>query len=216
MAIFNIILRPLFIRYYTYVIKLLGGKLGLGANISNRLYYRVPKGAHVEIGDNFTFTSGGCYNTLARNIRGCIFIQNKDAELLIGDNVGISSSTFWIAKSVRIGNYVNIGADCMILDTDCHSLNWSQRGLRGGCDEQGQSIDQLNTKTAPVVIEDDVMLGARSIVLKGVTIGARTVIGAGSVVTQSIPPDCIAAGNPCKIIRKIENNGISYNNNPNI
>ena len=71
-------------------------------------------------------------------------------------------------------NYVNIGADCMILDTDCHSLNWSQRGLRGGCDEQGQSIDQLNTKTAPVVIEDDVMLGARSIVLKGVTIGRNS------------------------------------------
>ena len=109
-----------------------------------------------------------------------------------------------MANSITIGDYVNIGADCMILDTDCHSLNWSKRGKRGGRDEQGRSIDHLNTKTASVVIEDDVMIGARSIILKGVTIGARSVIGAGSVVSKSIPPDCIAAGNPCRVIRKKE------------
>ena len=101
---------------------------------------------------------------------------------------------------------MNIGADCMILDTDCHSLDWSNRGKRGGKDEQGRSVDHMNTKTAPVVIEDDVMIGARSIILKGVTIGARSVIGAGSVVTKSIPADCVAGGNPCRVIRKKENN----------
>jgi len=53
------------------------------------------------------------------------------------------------------------------------------------------------------VIEDDVWIGANCQILKGVTIGARTVIGAGSVVTKSIPTDCIAAGNPCKVIRKV-------------
>lgn len=181
-------------------------RLGGGINIVNKLYYRVPRGAHVVIGKNFTFTSGGCYNTLARNIRGCIFLENKDAELIIGDNVGISSSTLWVANSVTIGNYVNIGADCMILDTDCHSLDWNKRGKRGGRDEQGRSVDHLNTKKAPVVIEDDVMIGTRSIILKGVTIGARSVIGAGSVVSKSIPPDCIAAGNPCRVIGKKEIN----------
>lgn len=59
-----------------------------------------------------------------------------------------------------------------------------------------------NTKTMPVVIEDGVLIGAQSIVLKGSHIGARTVIGAGSVVCGNIPSDCIAAGNPCKFIRK--------------
>ena len=53
-------------------------------------------------------------------------------------------------------------------------------------------------------IEDDVLIGTRCIILKGVIIGARTVIGSGSVVTKSIPADCIAAGNPCKVIKYIE------------
>ena len=58
-------------------------------------------------------------------------------------------------------------------------------------------------QTAPVTIEDDVWIGANCQILKGVTIGVRSVIGAGSVVTKSIPADCIAAGNPCKVIRRI-------------
>ena len=61
------------------------------------------------------------------------------------------------------------------------------------------------TQSAPIIIEDDVWLGAQSIILKGVTVGARTIIGAGSVVTKSIPADCVAAGNPCKVIRKLNN-----------
>ena len=58
---------------------------------------------------------------------------------------------------------------------------------------------------SPIFIEDDVWIGAHSIILKGVTIGARSIIGAGSVVTKSIPADCVAAGNPCKVIRKLNN-----------
>ena len=54
--------------------------------------------------------------------------------------------------------------------------------------------------SASIVIEDDVWVGAHSIILKGVTIGARSIIGAGSVVTKSIPADCVAAGNPCRVI----------------
>ena len=204
MVIWNRIAGPFYRLYNKLVIKMYGGHFGSGINIANKLYYRVPRGARVEIGANFTFTSGGCYNTLARNIRGCIFLQNRKAELIIGDNVGISSSTLWVTQSVEIGSYTNIGADCMILDTDCHSLDWQYRGKRGGRDEQGHSLDSLHTKSAPVKIGSDVMIGARSIILKGVTIGDRAVIGAGSVVTHSIPPDCIAAGNPCRVIRKIE------------
>ena len=59
-------------------------------------------------------------------------------------------------------------------------------------------------KSAPIVIEDDVWVGAHSIILKGVTIGARSIIGAGSVVTKNIPPDCVAAGNPCRVIKSLK------------
>lgn len=202
MVIWNRIAGPFYRLYNKLVIKMYGGHFGSGINIANKLYYRVPRGARVEIGANFTFTSGGCYNTLARNIRGCIFLQNRKAELIIGDNVGISSSTLWVTQSVEIGSYTNIGADCMILDTDCHSLDWQYRGKRGGRDEQGRSLDSLHTKSAPVKIGSDVMIGARSIILKGVTIGDRAVIGAGSVVTKDIPADCIAAGSPCRVIKQ--------------
>ena len=60
------------------------------------------------------------------------------------------------------------------------------------------------TKSATIVIEDDVWVGDHSIILKGVTIGTRSIIGAGSVVTKSIPTGCVAAGNPCKVIKKLE------------
>ena len=63
--------------------------------------------------------------------------------------------------------------------------------------------DKRNTKNKGIIIEDDVMIGARCIILKGVVIGARSIIGAGSVVTSAIPSDCVVAGNPARIIRRI-------------
>ena len=65
--------------------------------------------------------------------------------------------------------------------------------------------DKLHVKTAPIEIGDDVFIGARCIICKGVTIGDRTIIAAGSIVVNNIPADCIAGGNPCKIIRHIRN-----------
>lgn len=64
--------------------------------------------------------------------------------------------------------------------------------------------DPFTAASAPIVIEDDVLIGTRCIILKGVTIGARSIIAAGSVVTKSIPADCIAGGNPAKVIRRME------------
>lgn len=71
-------------------------------------------------------------------------------------------------------------------------------------DSQVRRSSNEGTKSAPVVIEDDVWVGAHCIILKGVTIGARSVIGAGSVVTKSISADCVAAGNPCKVIKNLK------------
>ncbi|MCH4017747.1 MAG: hypothetical protein LKE74_04740 [Prevotella sp.] len=63
------------------------------------------------------------------------------------------------------------------------------------------SEEPILFKKQPIVIGNDVWLGANCLILKGVTIGARTIIGAGSVVTKDIPADCIAAGNPCEVIK---------------
>lgn len=89
------------------------------------------------------------------------------------------------------------------MDTDAHSLDFNTRRLREK-DEQGYGIDGLAAATAPIIIEDDVLIGTRCIILKGVTIGMRTVIGSGSIVAKSIPADCIAVGIPCKINRQLK------------
>lgn len=113
----------------------------------------------------------------------------------------MSSTCIWVRERLTIGNHVNIGANVLIYDTDAHQLNYLAR--RGEINANPKA-PQTCVQSAPVTIEDDVWVGANCIILKGVTIGARSVIGAGSVVTKSIPADCIAAGNPCRVIRKME------------
>lgn len=185
-------------RYYYYLLfnrlsfQISGAKIGRHFKVHNKFYLFIGKNAELIIGDNFLFTSGESYNALARNIRGCIMLSNG-ARLIIGNNVGISSASIRVHKSITIGNNVKIGGDCILLDSDGHSLNYLDRRV--------DDIDQANKVDKDIVIEDDVLIGTRCIILKGVHIGARSVIGSGSVVTKDIPADCIAAGNPCKVIK---------------
>lgn len=147
-------------------------------------------GGKVRIGDNFYFSSGDAVNPIGSNLQGAIYVESG-ASLTIGNNVGMSSTRMWINDSIKIGDKVKIG-DCVLMtDTDAHPMDFMVRRSSNN-----------GTKSAPIVIEDDVWIGAHCVILKGVTIGARSIIGAGSVVTKSIPADCVAAGNPCKVIKK--------------
>ena len=196
---FYLLPRELCKRFYVYfnrwILKLNGVKYGYNVKIFNKFYLLKHLSASVMLGDNFTFSSGDCFNPLSRNVRGSIYV-GKNAKVSIGNNVGASSACIWAANSITIGDNVKIGSDSIILDTDCHSLDYIKR--RNPVTDIGNS--------APINIEDDVLIGTRCVILKGVTIGTRTIIGSGSVVTKSIPSDCIAAGNPCKVIKRIEIN----------
>lgn len=182
--------------FYIYwnrlIFRMAGVSFGKRMQVFNRLYLSIARSSYINIGKNFLFLSGDNFNPLCRNIRGGIFAA-PNAYINIGDNVGISSASIWASKSITIHNNVNIGGDCIIMDTDAHNLNHKIRRI--------PEKDSITAHSAPIVIEDDVLVGTRCIILKGVTIGARSIIGAGSVVTKSIPPDSIAAGNPCKVIR---------------
>lgn len=130
----------------------------------------------------------------------CKIRVDYNARLEIGDHTGISQTSIWCRNRISIGKHVDIGAGCLIFDTNFHSLNWQERIDRREGVEKSIS--------APVYIGDNCFIGARCIICKGVTIGARSIIAAGSVVTKNVPEDCMAGGNPCKVIRFI--NGKAY------
>ena len=148
----------------------------------------------IVFGDNLKMNNGLLANQIGFN-SPCIF-RAENGTIFIGDNVGMSQTAI-IAKDndVIIGNHVIMGGGVKIFTTDFHSLDYENR--------RETEKDKQNRNGEPVLIGDDCFIGAGVIILKGVHIGARSVIGAGSVVTRNIPNDVIAAGNPCKVIREI-------------
>ena len=157
----------------------------------NHIY--VSKTAKVNVGRNFKLVSSHLINPLCTHPAS---ISVGDGAIVnIGDNVGMSSPTIWIRKSLTIGNNVNFGGGAIILDSDAHSLNYLHR--RDGVKDMANRVDK------GIVVGDDVLIGMNVIILKGVHIGARSIIGAGSVVAKDIPCDCIAAGNPARVVKQI-------------
>ena len=177
-------------KYYRRLFRKKGITFGNNMSIKGRI--SVIGLGRIVIGDNFCMTSGDHINPISANIQASFFTDSPDAKIIIGDNVGMSSTRIWIHEGLTIGNNVKIGGGVLLIDTDCHPFDYS---VRRNSNE--------GTCSAPIVIEDDVWIGAQSIVLKGVTIGARSIIGAGSVVTKNIPSDCVAAGNPCKVLKRL-------------
>lgn len=156
-------------------------------------YVMVAIGGKCHIGKNFTMNNGikgnpiGCYSR-------CTFFVDRNATLTIGDNVGISQTALICHQRITIGNDVKIGGGVCIYDTDFHSLDPQIRKSKE---------DTKHKVKRPVIIHNNVFIGAHSIVLKGVEIGENSIIGVGSVVTKSIPANQIWAGNPAKFIRNI-------------
>jgi acetyltransferase-like isoleucine patch superfamily enzyme len=114
-------------------------------------------------------------------------VSLPDGHLEIGNNVFINyGSSLVSSKHVKVGDDCLIGTHVMVMDTDFHRVEdkaWDTTG-------------------EPIVIEDRVWLGNRSIVLKGVTVGHDAVVAAGSVVTRDVPPRCVVAGVPAKVVRR--------------
>lgn len=161
-------------------------------NVTIKSYYgggRIEIGTHNLIMNNFNIEAPS----------GNITIKDKT---YIGGGTQINS-----AKSIYIGSNVLVAANCIIQDHNSHSLNYLER--RGDIDlslarflgKPNMEKDFSKVKSASITIKDDVWIGHGSIILKGVTIGNRAIIGAGSVVTKDIPDDGVVAGNPASLIR---------------
>lgn len=146
------------------------------------------KNSSIKIGSNFVACSNPKNNTIGVFQKVVIKTNTSNAVINIGNNVGISGATISSDSAITIGNNVLIGSGVLITDSDAHSINPKFRS------------DKSKIMSSPIMIEDDVFIGARSIVLKGVRIGKGALIGAGSVVSKDVEAFAIVAGNPAKKI----------------
>jgi len=149
--------------------------------------------AIITLEDNVVLTSTFSINLAGIDHRIILAAPNPRSRIVIGNNTGMSGGVIYAVESVIIGAYVTIGANVSIFDTDFHPIEYRAR----------RTQDFSTVKSSPVAIEDDVWIGAHSIILKGVRIGRGAVIGAGSVVTKDIPPFTLWAGNPARFIKEV-------------
>lgn len=115
---------------------------------------------------------------------GSYLLVGTGAHLTIGENVFLNRNSFvWCVNSVTIGSNTIIAPDSIIRDSDGHTING-------------------NKKTAPIVIGSHAWIGAKAIILKGVTVGDGAVIAAGAVVSHNVPPNTLVGGVPAKVIKE--------------
>ena len=169
--------------------RLKGASVARGVTFVGRPLISVAKGSRFQLGENVKINSSLRANPLGCFQPSVLRTLCPDAELILDANAGISGCVLCAAKSIRIGEGVNIGSGALLIDTDFHrpagSWEWGNDPGHGA---------------RPIHIGRGAFIGARAIVLKGVTIGERAVVGAGAVVTKPVPPRHFAVGNPARMI----------------
>ncbi len=139
------------------------------------------------------------------HIMGEILLVNSTARVTIGNYCSLGKdSRIWAQESVVIGNHVLIAHLVDIHDNNSHSLEWRDRREDAvNVFERGHALETAKVPAAPVVIEDDVWIGAKSTIMKGVRIGRGAVVAAASVVTKDVSPFTLVAGNPARTVREL-------------
>lgn len=165
---------------------LFGVSIGNGCKFYGKVHFYKSNNTHIIIGSNAVFRSYSNSNLIGINRNCSLSTVKSGAKIIIGINCGFSGTVIGAFDKIELGNNVMCGANTLITDSDWHTDDPRSGGVK------------------PVKIEDNVWLGEGVKVLKGVTIGANTVIGAGSVVVGNIPANVIAAGNPCIIIKELK------------
>jgi acetyltransferase-like isoleucine patch superfamily enzyme len=159
-------------------------RLGKDCKFYGIPHFRRTRFSSIIIGENCVFRSDHTSNLIGVNRQCILSTHEEDAIITIGDNCGFSGVTIGAAKEIRIGNNVLCGANSVITDFDWH-------------------LDISGTHPKPVIIHDNVWIGLNTVILKGVEIGQNSIIGANSLVVKNIPPNVIAGGNPCIVLKEM-------------
>ena len=151
-------------------------------------------GSFISLGSGVTLDSAIRSNRLGGFSPCVVRTVTPTARILLGDHVGLSNSVIVAGNSIEIGEDTILGSGVMILDNDFHVMgtgfSW---------------VSECSTNSKPIKIGRGCFIGSRSMILKGVTLGDRVVIGAGAVVTKDVPAYSMAAGNPARIVRTFPN-----------
>lgn len=170
------------------LLKFRGVHTGTGVILSGLPRIKKFPGASITIGNGVTIHSMARMNPVLSH-HACLAALSHEARITVEDGCGISGATLVCVNSIHIGRKTLIGADVLILDNDMHypqsDAGW---GSTWGHPEQGK----------PIHIGEGCFIGARAIILKGVTIGSGAVVAAGAVVTRDVPSGCLAIGNPAE------------------
>jgi acetyltransferase-like isoleucine patch superfamily enzyme len=146
------------------------------------------KGGRMVFGDGVRIYSSVRANPLACFQPSALRVLAPEAQLILGRNVGMSATAICAGLSIEIGEGTIMGAGAMIIDNDFHHPSG-----------QWEWTNDSRSKARPIQIGRGVFIGARAIVLKGVTIGDRAVIGAGALVSRDVPAYHLAVGNPARV-----------------
>jgi len=167
------------------------------------------KNAHVGINTSFGSLSN-CFNEGGKIEIGdycdihAVISCKKNADIKIGSYTTIrGGSVVGAVEKVEIGNNVIISNNVTIYDNNNHPTSPQKREEMCKSGFYSELWNWKYSKFKPVIIKDNVWIGEKSVVLKGVTIGEGAIIGCNSVVTKDVPPYSIAAGNPAVVVKKI-------------
>lgn len=159
------------------------------------------KGATLKIGNNVTIKSSFLSNLVGLYSRTIIVTRTPSAVIEIGDNVGISGATIYARKGIYIGDNTCIGGNCKMLDNDFHPLEVETRNKLLN-DPNGGNSELVPSRE--IHIGKNCFIGCNSIILKGTVLGDGCIVGAGAVVAGKFEDNCVIAGNPARVIRKLK------------
>ncbi|MEI7035754.1 acyltransferase [Fulvimonas yonginensis] len=181
--------------YYTLRLSRIRGlHLGDHVLIKGKPHIAIARGASIHVGRSAVLNSSNAGYHLNMHSPVKLMADRPGARIHIGEQTRIHGSCIHAYRSVSIGRRCLIAANCQIIDCNGHELCFDDVDRRVDTVDEGQ----------PVVIEDAVWIGANAIVLPGVRIGRGSVVAAGSVVTRNVPPRAVVAGNPARVVRRVE------------
>jgi acetyltransferase-like isoleucine patch superfamily enzyme len=186
-----------------------GGKWGRIANIgSGAMFYSESLLANTGPPEQLKIGEHSC-------IRGEVVVTGS-AAFRIGHHCFLGpGSRIWCSRGITIGDHVLISHLVDIHDSDSHSKDWRARRDEGvALFERGTPSPGHDVRKAPIVIEDDVWIGFKSSILKGVTIGRGAVVAACSVVTKDVAPYTLVGGNPARVIADLTSHSVDRTSGP--